>query len=361
MRTEFAAAVETAGCGGYMEYRIPAVTVSERGTVFIACESRREAGNDWTECRLTVRVSRDGGRTFGKAVYPQEKIPGYEEKEKATFGNPVWIADKGRIHLIFHENYERAWHCVSEDEGMSFQAPREITGVFRRFPCAWNVCASGPGHGIVTKTGRLVVPVWLAMGKVRTDKEPGGRVKDHFPSAAGCIYSDDHGESWNAGFLTQGIENASETALAELEDGRILFNFRNERYERCRVLGIAGPSLTRLETVWTETSLPDPTCFGSMDCRDGRCYFVNCAHHDPDRVYGERIRLTLYEGTDRGSVWRPAALLDEKGGYADLAVTKDAVYVFYERGSDGIVKELILKKLLLEEEKSAADVCRVQA
>lgn len=329
-----------------MEYRIPAVTVSEKGTVLIAYESRKETGNDWTQCRITVRISRDGGKSFGGAIYPQEKIPGYQEKEKATFSNPVWIADKTRLHLIFHENYERAWHCVSEDEGGSFQTPEEITDVFDSFAWAWNVCASGPGHGIVTRTGRLIVPIWLAMGTVRTDKEPGGRVKDHFPSAAGCIYSDDHGKSWNAGFVTQGIENASETTLAELPDGRVLFNFRNERYERCRVLGIAEPSLARLENVWSEPALPDPTCFGSMDSRGGDCYFINCAHHDPDRLYGERIHLTLYRSAGNGAAWTPVVMVDEKGGYADLAVTDNAVYVFYEREIGGIVGELLLKKLV---------------
>lgn len=351
MRTEFTTRIVASGNGGYMEYRIPAVAVSEKGTVFTAYESRREAGNDWTECRITVRCSRDGGKTFGAAVYPQEQIPDCQGSGRTTCSNPVLIADGSRVHLIFHQDYERAWHCVSEDEGISFQAPEEITDVFRRFPCVWNVCASGPGHGIVTEAGRMIVPVWLALGKVRTDREPGGRVKDHFPSAAGCIYSDDHGKSWSSGFVTTGIENASETALAELADGRLLFNFRNERCERCRVLGIAEPSLSRLERVWPELSLPDPTCFGSMASGREGLYFINCAHNDPARLYAERIRLTLYRGRNGGTAWEPVMLVDEKGGYADLAVAKGAAYVFYERGEDGIVKELLLKKINLEDKE----------
>lgn len=331
-----------------MEYRIPAVSVSEKGTVFTAYESRREAGNDWTECRITVRVSRDGGRSFHGAVYPQEQIPGYTETGKATFSNPVLIADGARMHLIFHQDYERAWYCVSEDEGESFQTPVEITEVFRRFPYDWNVCASGPGHGIVTRAGRMIVPVWMAKGSVRYDREPGGRIRDHFPSVAGCIYSDDHGKSWSSGFMTAGIENANETALAELADGRVLFNFRNERYEKCRVLGIAGPALERLEAVWSEPALPDPTCFGSMASRHGDLYFVNCANCDPARFYAERIHLTLYRSTDQAATWMPAGLVDEKGGYADLALTEDAAYVFYERGECGTVKSLLLKKLSME-------------
>ena len=130
--------------------------------------------------------------------------------------------------------------------------------LFRKFDFPWNVCASGPGHGITASNGRLMVPVWLANGMVRLDREPSGRIKNHFPSAAGCIYSDDSGKTWNPGFLTQGIENANETSAAELRSGKILFNFRNERFEKCRVMGIARVSLDRLETVWTENQLPDP-------------------------------------------------------------------------------------------------------
>ena len=77
-------------------------------------------------------------------------------------------------------------------------------------------------------------------------------LKNHFPSAAGCVYSDDHGKTWETGFVTQGIENANETTAAEMENGKILFNFRNERYEKCRVMGIADETLTYLEKVWTE-------------------------------------------------------------------------------------------------------------
>ena len=63
------------------------------------------------------------------------------------------------------------------------------------------------------------------------------------------------GKTWKTGFETQGIENANETTVAELESGKILFNFRNERYEKCRVLGIADETLTRPGKVWTEVML----------------------------------------------------------------------------------------------------------
>lgn len=335
--------IEKFGQGGYQEYRIPAVTVTQKGTVVTAYESRMEAGNDWAGTDVTVRQSTDGGRTFGPAVYPAAKIRKRREGT-TTWSNPVLIADKELVHLLFHQDYERAWHCVSQDGGTTFSDPEEITETFRRLPWDWNVCASGPGHGICAASGRLVVPVWLAHGKVRTDKEAVGRIRDHFPSAAGCIYSDDRGKSWRPGFMTQGIENANETTVAERKDGSFLFNFRNERYEKRRVLGIADPSLSGLKQVWTENALPDPTCFGSMVGAKDRLYFVNCANADPEHLYAQRIHLTVYESRDGGGAWEKALLVDEKGGYADIAAFDKELYIFYERGIEGKVSTLQLKR-----------------
>lgn len=339
MRVEETAVIEKVGKSGFAEYRIPAVIVTERGTVLIAYESRGAVGDDWADVRITVRRSVNGGRVFGQALYPHEKIPGWSGGGKRTWNNPVLIADGERIHLIFHQDYERAWHCVSEDEGCSFSEPREITESFRTFPWQWNVCASGPGHGIVTTAGRLLVPVWLAMGEVRMDKDPTGRVKNHFPSVAGCIYSDDHGESWKSGLLTEGVKNANETTLAELGDGRILFNIRHCGEDKCRVLAIAGPELARWERIWSEERLPDPRCFGSMAGEGDRLYFVNCASTE------KRVCLTVYESRDDGRTWHPLMQADECGGYADVAAGKGFLYLLYEKGISGVVSELVLKKI----------------
>lgn len=335
--------IETYGKGGYQEYRIPAVAVTQRGTVLTAYESRMEAGNDWAAVDVTVRRSTDGGKTFGPALYPAAKIS-RKAGEKITWSNPVLIPDHELVHLLFCQDYERAWYCVSADEGETFSEPAEITECFRQLPWQWNVCALGPGHGICASSGRLVAPIWLALGKVRTDREASGRIKDHFPSAAGCIYSDDRGKSWKPGFMTQGIENANETTAAERKDGSFLFNFRNERYEKCRVLGIADRALSGLEGVWTENALPDPTCFGSMVRAGDSIYFVNCANADPKHLYGPRIHLTVYESRDEGLSWEKRFLVDEEGGYADIGADDTGLYVFYERGIAGKVGVLQLKK-----------------
>ena len=177
--TETTTILEKAGIGGYEEYRIPAIAVTDKGTVLTAWESRKETGNDWAECHITVRRSTDDGKSFGEPQYIKGTVP---PEERITWNNPVLISDGNLVHLIFCQDYEKTWYTVSEDEGETFREPVEITETLRNIPWEWNVCATGPGHGILTKAGLLVVPIWLAMGKVHERK--GKLVRDHFPSVA---------------------------------------------------------------------------------------------------------------------------------------------------------------------------------
>ncbi len=351
MTLEYSKTVARYGEGEFAEYRIPALTVLENGTVIAAYESRRERTlGDWAETWITVQRSTDGGKTFESPVYPHQKINDIQAGSTVTWNNPVLIADGETVHLIFHGDYASAWYCRSKDNGQTFCTPKNITDCFRGFPAQWNVCASGPGHGLVDSKGRLVVPVWLAFGSVKTELDPGGRIKRHEPSRSGCIFSDDGGETWYPGFVTSGIENANEAAVVPLSDGRYLFNFRNCRYEKCRVLGIADPELKRLEKVWSEPELPDPGCMGGMAAKDGSIYFVNCANVISKKDQGARINLSVSESTDEGNSWKRIQTVEEFAGYADIAAVEDGLYVFYEKGIDGKfpIEELILKKYLYE-------------
>ena len=167
MKTEKLSVVEQFGKNGYEEYRIPSIIITEKGTVLTAYEARQEKGNDWSRVDIAVRRSCDQGRSFEAPVFlPVETEEAMNGKQ--TWSNPVLIADGEVIHLLFCQNYEKVWYCTSLDEGRSFGLPRDLTGVFKRFPYRWNVCAVGPGHGIVSEKGRLIVPIWLANGEVRT-------------------------------------------------------------------------------------------------------------------------------------------------------------------------------------------------
>lgn len=75
-----------------------------------------EAHNDWARIQIAVCRSEDDGTTFSETYYPTvlfEKMGA----ENGSWNNPVLIADKEMVHLIFHQNYE--WALQTDRYGMT--------------------------------------------------------------------------------------------------------------------------------------------------------------------------------------------------------------------------------------------------
>jgi sialidase-1 len=80
----------------------------------------------------------------------------------------------------------RCFAIQSHDDGATWSTPVEITHAFEPFRenIDWQVIATGPGHDIQTRTGRLVAPFWMADYDNRLPQNKG----------VGIIYNDDHGK-----------------------------------------------------------------------------------------------------------------------------------------------------------------------
>lgn len=318
---------------GYREYRIPGILPAEDG-ILLAFESRKSDLGDWGDIDVTVmRLEKDG--TLQETLRIGESHLS-ADRAMRTYSNPVLIQDGKRVHLIYHRNYEQAFVIHSEDGGRTWTDAKEITETYRRFPYEWNVCATGPGHGILLKSGRLIAPVWLAAGELYED----GMRRRHWPSVAGCVYSDDHGDTWQPGAIADFMKDANETCVVELADGRLLFNYRNRNEDKHRVLAISEDGGESLRERWTPGELRDPMCFGGMAVSGTDVLFVNC---DSER---KRTELTVKRSSDYGKTWEKIWNVDPVGGYADIAAVNGEIYVFYERqcNEEKIVRELVLKK-----------------
>jgi len=333
--------LEQHDAGGYREYRIPGLVVTPAGTILLVCEARMSDGNDWAAIDIILRRSTDGGQTFTRDVVVRQAAD-----RITTFNNPVLIADGDLVHFIWHENYARAYYQVSRDDGQSFSTPVEITAAFAEFRSRydWTVIASGPGHGIALRSGRLVVPVWLAQGQALDST---GRVRAHQPSVAGTIYSDDHGLTWHSGGLAEGLVNGNETTAVELSSCQVLLNIRHQGPLRFRGICLTPDGTGPFAKPYLDQTLPDPMCFGStIRTPGGDIFFVNCAHN-LDR---SRINLTLRRSSDDCLSWPDELLVDPVGGYADIAcLDNDTIYCFYERTikkeGRGVIEQLVLAEI----------------
>jgi sialidase-1 len=315
-----------ANTAGYETYRIPGVVVTKTGAILVYCEARKSAKSDWGTIDVMLRRSIDAGATFDAP----RKIVEPPKATGVTVNNPLAIADpeSGAVHFLYCTDYAHCFHMRSDDDGQTFSKPTDITPAFEelRPKYDWKVIATGPGHGIRLKTGRLLVPVWLANGKT---------AQAHRPSCVATIYSDDNGQSWHAGEIavnnTNQTPNPSECMAVELPDGRVMLNIRNESPKHRRLTSISKDGISNWSTPEFDESLFDPICMASIVRVKDQLVWSSPAGDGKSKV---RTNLTLRLSTDSGKTW-PARKLLEPGiaAYSDLAATPDgAVLCFYECG-----------------------------
>jgi Neuraminidase (sialidase) len=338
-----------AGKGGYALYRIPGIVVTAKGTVLAYCEARKGDSGDWGAIDVFMRRSTDGGKTWSpprKLVEPGDKVPknpaALRQKlgkpGEVTVNNPVAIADPktGAVHFLYCVEYARCYYLRSDDDGQTFTAPVDITAAFEKFRPGydWKVLATGPGHGIRLRNGRLLVPVWLSTGT-------GGHA--HRPSCVSVIHSDDHGKTWRRGDVVAADPkpaNPSETVAVQLQDGRVMLNVRHESGPHFRGVSVSPDGATGWSPLRFDRQLPEPVCMASVvrlsakpAYGKNRLLFAN--PHNPEGR--ERKNVTVKLSYDEGQTWPVARSLEPgTSGYSDLAVGPGGtVYCFYERGSTG--------------------------
>ncbi len=342
-----------AGLNGIARYRIPGIVVTQKGTVLAYAEARKNSSSDWGEIEVHLRRSTDGGKTWEPSQHiahrgarlegnPHKKNGG--GKKEQTVNNPVAIVDRetGAIEFLYCINYARCYAMRSTDDGLTWSAAVDVTATFEPFRkhYDWKVIATGPGHGIQLKSGRLVVPIWLAYGKEG----------DHAPSAAATIYSDDHGKTWLAGDLAVPNEgefgNPNETMLAELSDGRVMLVTRSVSKTNRKIITTSPNGATGWTPPVFHDQLWEPICMSSVTShplQPGVLLYSN-PHtlklakdgKEEPAGRGKRENLSIKLSRDDGKTWPVSKTLDAgPSAYSDLAVLPDGtVLCLWESKSD---------------------------
>jgi sialidase-1 len=302
--------VWSSGEAGYHTFRIPSLVQAANGDLLALAEGRRGGSGDSGDIDLVLKRSKDRGTTWSELQVL------WDDGEN-TCGNPCVVLDheKGRLHLLATHNLgedrepaiiagtstgtRTVWSLASDDHGVTWSAPRELTSDVKLPDWTWY--ATGPGAGIQLtrgeRAGRLVIPC----DHIEAESK---RYYSH------VIYSDDHGETWALGGSSP-RDQVNECEVAELEDGRLLLNMRNyDRSQRTRQVALSRDAGATFEDQRHAAELPEPICQASLRRvswrradRPGVLAFSNPASGKA------RERMTLRYSFDDGLTWPAEQLL----------------------------------------------------
>ena len=291
---------------GYHCFRIPSLVTTPDGIILAFCEARRDSCRDHADVDLVMRRSLDGGRTWSNLTV-------LFNDDEHTIGNPCPVVDQrtGTIWLPFCRNNRSILMTSSEDAGLTWSEPVDITSVAKKKE--WHWVGTGPGHGIQVQSGRLLIPSWA-------DETPqlGQRQTSY------VFYSDDSGQTWSVGgALTS--NQSDECEVVELHDGTVYMNARSRQNQKKRAVAISRDGGLSWSPITFDPLLPEPSCQGAV---------VRFMHRTPSQTSSlvlvfprnpnARQNLTAHLSNDEGLTWvlrRP--IYAGPAAYSDLTVNAD--------------------------------------
>ena len=334
-------------------YRIPGLTTSARGTLLAVFDLRHSDSADLPgNIDVGLMRSTDDGRTWS----PLQVILNFDQAEADSAGNGVGdsaiLADlrTGKLFVAaLWSHGRRAWKesgpglspeetgqlviTTSDDDGLTWSAPINITAAVQGRSPQWRLFFNGPGRGIQLQDGSLVFTAQY-------------RDTDGTPHAC-FIISRDAGVTWtvSAPAIPQ-QPPTSESQIAELPDGSLLLSMRDESHSGLRAWARYEWNADRSSGTWTKhwSTVPDPTCMASLlSLPDGRLVF--CNPNSPT----DRVALTVRTSTDGGMTWNDGLLIDSRpSAYSCLTSLRDGrLGVIYETGDNSSNETLTFSSFAL--------------
>lgn len=343
--------LRTEGDDGSKSFRIPALAVTNKGTL-IACFDIRWQGTRDLPADIDVGVMRstDGGKSWSPMIVAMD----YDSQVPDSFGNgvgdPAILVDRNTGHVFIAALWSfgnNGWHgsgpglkpeqtgqlviSRSTDDGLSWEPPVSITPQIK--DPRWRLCFQGPGAGIQLDDGTLVFPA---------------QFKDEHDKPCSCfIYSPNGGQQWQ--ISPAAIPNqlpTSESQIVQAGPNLLLMTMRNESrgpqrlWSTWRWQGSLGSG--HWDEHWAD--VPDPVCMAGLTMHPSGVILLS--HNNSTK----REKMTIRVSRDQGKSWSQGRLLDSRrSGYSCLTVLLDGdIGILYEVGDRHDVETLTFARFPLE-------------
>ncbi|NBO49951.1 MAG: exo-alpha-sialidase [Chitinophagia bacterium] len=357
--------------GGYDFFRIPAIVQTSTDHLIAFAEGRVNGSGDFGNVDIVYKISKNGGKTW-------EALHTLIDNKILQAGNAAPVMDwmdpaypKGVLYLFYNtgNNHEyevrkgnglrEVWFVKSFDHGNSWTSPVNITTQVHRplqpqtnpayqFKEDWRSYANTPGHGLQIQTGnykgRIYIPANHSSG------DPQNAFHDY---KAHAYYTDDHGKTFHLSSTIE-IPSSNESTAAELSNGNLLVNSRNQSGNpKRRIIALSSNGGETWDTTYISSTLLDPVCQASLL----NIHFKNRHHLLFSNAFAVQHRdsLSIHHSNDDGKTWSNKKMIEiaapgfkgDWAAYSDLVlINKRRIGILYERNN---YKEIVFRSFDLRE------------
>ena len=310
-------------------YRIPAIIVSQDGSLVLATDKRKNGKNDLpADIDVLSNRSVDSGTTWSSPV-----TVALGTGVDNGFGDAALVLTNDENGLILvcvggrglmqstPDNPIRSYMFKSYDNGITWSTPTDITHYIYGVDCKdkvhqnWYASFFASGNGLLTSTGRIIFVA---------------AVRESYKSQLNnyAVYSDDNGLTWNVS--ERASIGGDEAKVVELSDGSILMSIRSAGYRLYNISYDGGITWQDTTSSWKDlVSTPcngDIIRYSSFKKGDDRNRLL---HSLPD-CQTSRRNVSVYVSYDEGKTWPiKKCICPYCSGYSSLCVLHDGTIGFY--------------------------------